>query len=144
MMPRFADPDVLLTVTKARRHLIDAWIGGVRLEERTGKTLDELRERAAADRLSLALDLRRRGDRLVAARPAQYRDAVSRYYYAMYHAMRATVFFVEGGDDHQEHKVLPSKTPADLVDSALWQNALKDARTTRNAADYDRPSVERS
>lgn len=69
--------------------------------------------------------------------PPMYRDALSRYYYSMYHAMRAVVFFVEDGDDFQGHSKLPGKTPDDFPQATLWQNALKDARTKRNAADYD-------
>jgi hypothetical protein len=55
----------------------------------------------------------------------------------MYHTMRAVVFFVERGDDFEEHSKLPGRTPADFPDAATWQNALKDARLSRNAADYD-------
>lgn len=136
-MARFADPDALLRTSKAEKKLLDSWKEGVNLQERTGRSLEELRNRATADRLALAVDFRRRGDRLIALPRPHYRDAVSRFYYAMYHAMRATIYFVHGGDDYEEHAKLPGKTPPDLQNGALWQNALKDARTVRNAADYD-------
>jgi len=63
--------------------------------------------------------------------------AVSRSYYAMYHAMRAAAFVFHGGDDHQEHQTLPGKAPDDMQTRDLWSNKLKDARERRNAADYD-------
>lgn len=55
----------------------------------------------------------------------------------MYHSVRAVVYFVHGGDDYQPHSELPSRLPSDFVDSSLWQNAFKDARSHRNDADYD-------
>jgi uncharacterized protein (UPF0332 family) len=66
-----------------------------------------------------------------------YRLAVSRYYYAMYHAMRAAAYKYYGGDDHEEHRTLPGKAPDDMPNSALLGNALKNARERRNAADYE-------
>jgi len=90
-----------------------------------------------AVRLLLAKELLQTADKLMRSRPAQYRSAISRYYYSMYHAIRAVVYYVHGGDDHQEHTNLPGHLPPDFVDRALWQNALKDARARRNDADYD-------
>jgi hypothetical protein len=55
----------------------------------------------------------------------------------MYHAFRATVFFVHGGDDHEEHSKLPSGIPPDFPGRANWENDLKNARLDRNRADYD-------
>jgi hypothetical protein len=55
----------------------------------------------------------------------------------MYHSMRAVVYFSHGGDDYQAHSKLPGYTPVDFPQASLWQNTLKDARTRRNAADYD-------
>jgi uncharacterized protein (UPF0332 family) len=136
-MANFAPPTSLLRLSKAEKKLIGAWREGVHLESSTGRSLEELRQRSTADRWGLARAFRRQGDRMIAAQPPLYRDALSRFYYSMYHAMRAVVFFAEGGDDHQEHKKLPAYTPTDFPQAPLWQNALKDARTKRNAADYD-------
>jgi hypothetical protein len=55
----------------------------------------------------------------------------------MYHACRSVVFFVHGGDDHEQHSVLPGKLPNDMPGHAYWQNELKSARGWRNEADYD-------
>jgi hypothetical protein len=57
----------------------------------------------------------------------------------MYHAARAAVFLETKGDDHQEHRKLPSQIPASLPSGTggNWQNRLKDAREVRNSADYD-------
>jgi uncharacterized protein (UPF0332 family) len=136
-MPAFAPSSALLRVSQAKKRDIGLWAEAVYLETSTGRTLEELRQRTAADRWAFALAFRRQGDRMLSAAPPFYRDAVSRFYYSMYHAMRAVVFFAEQGDDHQEHKALPGRTPSDFTDAALWQNALKDARERRNAADYD-------
>lgn len=74
---------------------------------------------------------------MISARPPLYRGALSRFYYSMYHSMRAVVYFSHEGDDFQAHSKLPGYTPDDFPEASLWQNALKDARTRRNAADYD-------
>lgn len=66
-----------------------------------------------------------------------FRVATGRYYYAMYHAMRAVVYFQSSGDDHEQHSQLAGKTPADFPNGAYWQNELKDARLRRNEADYN-------
>jgi hypothetical protein len=55
----------------------------------------------------------------------------------MYHAMRAVSYIANGGDDHQEHSVLPTELPSDLPHKAALANSLKNARLSRNAADYD-------
>ncbi|GAA2016812.1 hypothetical protein GCM10009756_00530 [Pseudokineococcus marinus] len=51
--------------------------------------------------------------------------------------MRAAVYFVHGGDDNEQHSVLPGHTPSDFTNANVWQNNLKDARGLRNEADYD-------
>lgn len=55
----------------------------------------------------------------------------------MYHSARAVVYFSHGGDDFEKHADLPGRVPSDFTDSDLWRNALKDARSHRNDADYD-------
>jgi uncharacterized protein (UPF0332 family) len=136
-MPRFAPPKHLLRVGKGTKAEIDRWKEGSYLEGNTGKTIQELAFRAAADRFALAATFLRQAKRLNRDAPGLYRSAVSRCYYSMYHAMRAAVYVVHGGDDFQEHKVLPGNAPVDLTDHAVWSNALKSARERRNAADYD-------
>jgi uncharacterized protein (UPF0332 family) len=127
----------LLRVSKADKKTLGLMVEGVYLSTSTARTLPDLQEQTCADRLRFARELLGVADKLARSRPAQYRSAISRYYYAMYHAMRAVVYYAHGGDDHNEHKVLPSHVPQDFVDSALWQNNLKDARAHRNDADYD-------
>lgn len=66
------------------------------------------------------------------------RAAIARYYYAMYHAMRAAAFEFHKGDDHEQHSVLSQRgIPDDYPKRALAANTLKDARTLRNEADYE-------
>lgn len=136
-MAEFAPPTTLLRLAKAERRQLLAWREGIHLEESTGRSLEELRQRSTADRWQLARVFRRQGDHMTSAQPPLYRGALSRFYYSMYHSMRAVVFFAEEGDDYQAHAKLPSYTPKDFPQASFWQNALKDARTRRNAADYD-------
>lgn len=127
----------LLRVTKATAQQLRNYDEASHLTTATGLSLAQLRDRACADRLALSEHFTIAGDKLLRSRPSQTRSAISRYYYGMYHAMRAVVYFVERGDDHERHSVLPGKTPADFPGSALWQNNLKDARERRNEADYN-------
>jgi uncharacterized protein (UPF0332 family) len=136
-MAQYAPPSTLIRVSKASKREATQWDEGVWLTDSTGRTIEALRHRAVADRLALARSFRRQAERMLATTPPFYRDAVSRFYYSMYHAMRAVVFFIERGDDFEAHSKLPGKTPKDFPRADLWRNALKDARLTRNAADYD-------
>jgi len=135
-MPRAHARD-LLFVSKSDKKTIASWKAGTSLQHRTGYQIDQLRAKAAADRFALAQDL------FLAARAAtrgssrSFRSATSRAYYSMYHAFRATAFFVHEGDDHEEHTKLPSGIPADFPNRAVWENDLKGARLDRNRADYD-------
>ncbi|TXS34099.1 HEPN domain-containing protein [Streptomyces sp. gb1(2016)] len=99
--------------------------------------MSDLQHQVCADRIELSAHFLKAADKSLRTRPAQYRTAVSRYYYSMYHAARAVVYFAHGGDDHEKHSVLPTKLPADFPSSSYWQNELKDARLNRNSADYD-------
>lgn len=136
-MARFASTKNLLRVSKAKKNDIDRWKEGRSLQTDTGRTLEELYERAVADRLDLAFRFLRVGVRLLKGSKPEYRLAVGRLYYSMYHAMRAAVYFSYGGDDHEEHRTLPAKAPDDLPGGAILSNSLKDARERRNAADYN-------
>jgi len=129
--------DRLLRVSEATSKEATLWREGANLERVTGKTIDVLRLEAAVDRWRLADEFRIRADKFSRAKPARTRDAISRYYYSMYHAMRAAAYVFHGGDDHQEHRVLPGKTPPDFPNASYWENRLKDAREIRNRADYD-------
>jgi len=84
-MAQFAPSKNLLRVTKAKKAEIVLWKEGRFLEGETRRTLEQLLERAAADRFRLAADFLRIGDRLVRAEPPFYRFAVSRYY-CVFHA----------------------------------------------------------
>lgn len=131
------DPRTRLRIATAKRDLLLNWQEGVSIETRTGANLRRLQDRVTADRIDLAYAIRRSGKRLMRLSPPLYRDAVGRFYYAMYHAMRAVVFFTNQGDDFEAHSELPGHAPADFPSSAAWTNTLKSARALRNAADYD-------
>ncbi|WP_080043315.1 HEPN domain-containing protein [[Actinomadura] parvosata] len=135
--PSSTPEDALLRISKADKKTLGLFIEGVGLISRTARPIDELKQQACADRLKLATRFLDSGNKLLKMRPAEYRSAISRFYYAMYHAARAVVYFSHGGDDHESHSKLPTMLPNDFIDAALWGNALKDARNHRNAADYD-------
>jgi uncharacterized protein (UPF0332 family) len=88
-----------------------------------------------SDRLSLAGEQLLSGDRLVLDN--QFRSAISRHYYAMYHAARAIVFGDFGGDDFQRHSQLPRHLPPSMTNVLQRETELTDARLLRNQADYD-------
>jgi len=134
----------LLRVSKAQKRALEMFVEGVYLASTAPGGLEELRHRVCADRLRLAADFLVSANRLYRMRPACYRDAISRYYYGMYHSARAVVYYAHGGDDHESHNALPGQIPKDFPDAARWTNALKDARAYRNAADYDPYPEEKS
>ncbi len=127
----------LLRLSQARRADLVFFKEGVYLERVSGRAIDDLRHQACADRLQLAEDFLGSADRLMRIRPPMLRVAVGRYYYAMYHAMRAVVYFQTPGDDHEQHSILPGRTPNDFPNVNFWKNELKNARLRRNQADYD-------
>ncbi|MFM0244280.1 HEPN domain-containing protein [Paraburkholderia sediminicola] len=134
---RKASPEDLLFVSKSPKDRLDYLAAGASLVERTGYDVRQLRIKAALDRLHLAGLFLKDAKTLSAAGTSLNRTVVSRAYYAMYHSLRAATFLSYGGDDHEQHTVLPSKVPTDFPDHAIWQNALKNARLERNRADYD-------
>ena len=135
-MPRARAKDLLL-VSKSPKKIIDLWKTGASLEDRTGYEIDALRVKATNDRIELSLELRLAAKAATKGSNRSFRSATSRAYYSMYHAFRATAFFVHEGDDHEEHTKLPSGIPGDFPGRANWENDLKGARLDRNRADYD-------
>jgi len=127
----------LIFVSKAKQEAIKNWEEGVSLQRDSGLTITQLRLIVAADRWQLASRHKSHADRLMKLTPAPYRTIISRYYYALYHAMRAAAFIFHAGDDYEEHSKLPSYIPDDFPSKSLWQTTLKDARLLRNRADYD-------
>lgn len=136
-MASFASDETLLAVSKAGKADLSAWGRGIHLEASTGRTLEELRHRVVADRIVLAASLRVDGVACATESTGAYRSAVSRFYYCIYQAGRAVVYFQKGGDDHQEHSSLPGQLPGDFPDRNRWLNAMTGARLDRNRADYD-------
>lgn len=128
---------VLARITQADKKTLSLFVEGVSVEARTSRVIADLQHQACADRINLSSSFLISADKLLRARPGQYRSAISRYYYSMYHSARAVVYFAHGGDDHEKHSVLPTKLPGDFPSSSFWQNELKDARLNRNSADYD-------
>jgi len=135
-MPKARANDVLF-VSKSVQKKLELLISGASLEKRTGYTIEVLVSKATADRLELSQQLRRAAEAAAMGTRRDFRSATSRAYYSMYHALRATAFFVHRGDDHEEHSKLPQGIPADFPDRAQWENDLKGARLDRNRADYD-------
>jgi uncharacterized protein (UPF0332 family) len=97
--------------------------------------VSQLIQQATSDRLLLAGEHLRAGDQLIFSN--QYRAAISRHYYAMYHAARSIVYADFRGDDHERHNVLPRHLPTKLPGLGTREQQLTDARLLRNEADYD-------
>lgn len=135
-MPRAHAKD-LLFVSKSDKKTIASLKAGASLQKRTGYWIDQLRVKATADRIELSRKLLLAAKAAARGRSRSYRSATSRAYYSMYHAFRATAFFIHEGDDHEEHTKLPSGIPDDFPSKATWENDLKGARLDRNRADYD-------
>jgi len=127
----------LLRISQAKKSDVSSWMEGVSIEQASGETVSKVILSVAADRWGLGFEQRRQANKLMTTRPPLYRNAVSRYYYAMYHAMRACCYVSHGGDDHQDHRELPQHIPGDFAPAEDWQSKLKNARTVRNQADYD-------
>ena len=124
-------------LAKATQNQIEDWKEGVSLQNDSGLTISQLISNAAADRWHFAYENRHNANKLLKSKPPLYRSAISRYYYSMYHAMRACVFVNYQGDDYEQHSKLPQHIPDDFPSSPYWQNILKDARNVRNRADYE-------
>ena len=137
MLTRTPLEDALLRLSQAEKAHLERLKEGIYLEASLKRSIEDLRHQAVADRLDLGDSFLAAGTALLRKRPAQNRAAVGRFYYSMYHAMRAVVFFKVGGDDYQDHSKLPKYIPGDFPNQLTWQNDLKDARLRRNEADYE-------
>ena len=124
-------------VAKGTQKQIEEWKEGVSLQNDSEQTISQLIGNAATDRWRFAYEHRQNANKLLASRPPLYRSAISRYYYSMYHAMRACVFISYQGDDYEQHGKLPHHIPDDFPSGHNWQNMLKNARDVRNRADYE-------
>lgn len=136
-MARILPNERLLRITLATKAQLNHWKEGVSIEHRSLRTVSQLTTLVASDRWKLAVEHKRHAQRLLTLPQPLYRSAVSRYYYAMYHAMRACAYVFHEGDDHQEHLKLPQHIPDDFAPGEDWQTKLKNARVVRNRADYD-------
>lgn len=135
-MPILTDSELLL-ISKSYEEKLRNFSDGALLARRARKTIKQLQIRVAKDRLTLAkLHLK---DAVAASKclPSMNRAVVSRAYYALYHAARAASYLSLGGDDYEQHSVLPTKFPGDFPNADHWKNRLKEARLERNRADYD-------
>ncbi len=136
-MSRILPAQRLIFVAQAGKQRIKNWKEGVSLSDDSGCSISELLCFAAADRWHLAYQQRYHANKLLKSKPPHNRSAVSRYYYAMYHAMRACIYIFHQGDDHEQHSELPKHIPPDFPPGVDWQNKLKNARLIRNRADYE-------
>lgn len=127
----------LQRVSTADKKTIKYFGEGASLATAFGKSIEDVRHQAAADRLKLGEHFLRIAKRMSNLPRCDWRSVIGRYYYAMYHSMRAVSFYAYGGDDYQEHSKLPQKIPDDFPNKNLRANELRDARTRRNEADYD-------
>ncbi len=136
-MASILTPGRLVRVAQAKSDCIKNWKEGASLENDSGRNIDYLLCHVAADRWKLAYSFRTQANKLFTIDQPQFRSAVSRYYYCMYHAMRACAFLYHQGDDYESHSNLPLNIPTDFDPPTDWQNKLKNARLLRNRADYE-------
>lgn len=134
---RSDDESRLLRVCTSGNVRLMTFREGVSLESSLGRSIPDLIAQVTTDRLQFADQRVAEGDKLLRLRPQMNRLAVGRFYYGMYHAVRAVVFFVNEGDDSQAHSELPKGLPPDFPDYRQVTNSLRDARRERNNADYD-------
>lgn len=97
--------------------------------------VNSMMRQVVSDRLALAGEHLRAGDQSLLT--LQFRSAISRHYYAMYHSARAIVYAVAKGDDHERHSNLPRNLPATMQRQVQRESELTAARLLRNEADYD-------
>lgn len=136
-MMRRLPPNQLLIIAKSDARTLNHFRLGVRLSSASGLTVDQLIENATRDRFQLARETLKCARWALKAPTPRYRVTLARSYYAMYHALRAVIYFTEGGDDHEAHMELPKHIPRDFPDHDKWENEIKTARYERNRADYD-------
>lgn len=125
------------SLAKVQSRRVETFREWIALEARWGRALDDLLHQVASDRLSLAEEFLNMGDTMSRSRKDLSRSSISRYYYAIYHGLRAVAFYDAQGDDHDDHSRLDKGVPTDFPNRALVVNRLKDARIWRNEADYD-------
>lgn len=136
-MPKVLPNKRLNRLAKATNEEINYWKEGVSIQNDSGQAIPDLVNRAAADRWYFAYNHRYDANKLLKSKPPLYRSAISRYYYSMYHAMRACVFVSHQGDDYEQHSTLLKYVLNDSSFDFNWQNILKNARELRNRADYN-------
>jgi hypothetical protein len=127
----------LLRVSTADKKTISLYSEGISHSAAFGQPIEDVFDQAAVDRLKLGEHFLRVAARMSNTAGRDWRSVIGRYYYAMYHSVRAVSYFVYRGDDYQEHNKLPGAIPDDFPNKNLWANELKDARFRRNEADYD-------
>lgn len=73
----------------------------------------------------------------------EWRQQVSRYYYAAYHFSRSLRFYKDGSysTDASDHKAI-EKLPDDFPTRLTYQNRLSMLRDDRNLSDYDHVASE--
>jgi hypothetical protein len=119
----------LKRVSQARIKDTNLWKEGVSLETDAACSIQILLCVVATDRWRLARNFRLQAKKMMSPANSNFRSAISRFYYSMYHAMRASVFIDKEGDDHEEHSKLPLQVPMDFDPMGVdWQIKLKDAR----------------
>lgn len=136
-MPPHPPKQIVSQVARAKTQEIKQWRTGATFVSESGHSVDLLCCKAAEARWKFSEVLRKEGIRCMSLNPPAYRIAVNRFYYSMYHSLRSVVYLSIKGDDYQEHRLLPTNVPDEFPRSDIWKNRLKDARETRNRADYE-------
>ncbi|NKY29189.1 hypothetical protein [Nocardia gamkensis] len=132
-----AHDDRLRRVMKADSKTLGYFKEGASLEKALALSITDIIHKTTADRLRLGERFIDVANTMRRARIRDWRSTIGRYYYGMYHGMRAVSFFAHSGDDFEAHNQLFKSIPKDFPSKELRANELKDARLRRNEADYD-------
>lgn len=135
----------LLFVSTSAKVTVGHLRRGGEIERQFASRIDQLVLSVCSDRYRLAAQFLKSAKKMHLMQPAHYRAAISRAYYAMYHAARAVTYLEHGGDDHEAHTTLSQNLPTNFPNFLNWRNSLREARLLRNKADYDPyPRTDRS
>ena len=127
----------LLYVSVSQKTIVNNLRYGAEIERQLGMPIDTVVLSVCADRYRLAKQFLSSAKKVLSMKPPQFRSAISRYYYSMYHAARAVVYVAHGGDDFEAHSTLSQNLPDDFPNVAVWRNSLREARLLRNKVDYE-------
>lgn len=136
-MPLSQKQKAIALVTEADIAELQIWGKAEYHLAKSNESSETLIALAVKERWSLSQATLRTARRLANSNNPDYRNVIGRFYYAMYQGARTTAFAFYKGDDHEAHTKLQIKLPGSIPNATHLKHQLKDARLTRNKADYE-------